>query len=102
MNHKLSELQIMMLDMMKWFHSFCQEKGIRYYVVGGTMLGAARHQGFIPWDDDIDVGIPRDDYERLLANKDNWLKEEHRYYLESYLEGNGGTGTCFTNNRSHQ
>ena len=54
-----------LLDMFQWFHSFCQENGLQYYAIGGTMLGAARHQGFIPWDDDIDVGMPREDYEKL-------------------------------------
>ena len=88
MTRELNEMQIYMLDMIRWFHSFCQKNNIRYYVVGGTMLGAARHKGFIPWDDDIDVGIPRKDYERLLANKESWLKEEDRYEIESYQDGN--------------
>lgn len=88
MKEELNELQLMMLDMIKWFHSFCNKYDIRYYVVGGTMLGAVRHNGFIPWDDDIDVGIPRKDYERLLANKNTWLADETRYYLESYKDGN--------------
>lgn len=61
----LSPLQETLLNMMKWFHSFCVKNHIRYYVLGGTMLGAARHKGFIPWDDDIDVGIPRKDYDKL-------------------------------------
>ena len=51
--------------MLKWFHAFCEEHHLRYYALGGTMLGAARHHGFIPWDDDIDVGMPRNDYTRL-------------------------------------
>lgn len=84
----MSETQVLMLDMMKWFHRFCQKKGITYYIIGGTMLGAVRHHGFIPWDDDIDVGIPRDDYEILLSNKDALFEGEERYCLESPRDGN--------------
>lgn len=51
--------------MLAWFHSLCIENNLRYYVLGGTMLGAVRHKGFVPWDDDIDVGMPRSDYEKL-------------------------------------
>lgn len=47
-------------------HRVCEELGIRYAVYGGTAIGAVRHGGFIPWDDDADVCMPRDDYERLL------------------------------------
>lgn len=73
-------LQSKLLEILKWFHEFCVKNSLQYYVLGGTMLGAARHQGFIPWDDDIDVGLPRPDYERLkrlLADSDG------RYFLET-------------------
>lgn len=59
-------LQKRLLDMLSWFHTFCVEHQLRYYLLGGTMLGAVRHQGFIPWDDDIDVGMPRRDYETFM------------------------------------
>lgn len=59
------QLKGKLLEMIKWFHGFCVENSLRYYVLGGTMLGAVRHKGFIPWDDDIDVGMPRKDYEKL-------------------------------------
>lgn len=62
---QMVELKQRLMDMMKWFHSFCVENNIRYYMVDGTMIGAVRHQGFIPWDDDIDVAVPREDYNRL-------------------------------------
>lgn len=60
------QLHNKLLKIVKDFHSFCQEHNIRYYILGGTALGAVRHNGFIPWDDDIDIGIPRDDYDRLI------------------------------------
>lgn len=62
-----TQLKKMLVDMLAWFHNYCEENGLRYYALGGTMLGAARHRGFIPWDDDIDVGMPRADYLRLEA-----------------------------------
>ena len=55
------ELKQKLLNMLKWFHAFCKEHGLRYYALGGTMLGAVRHKGFIPWDDDVDLGMPRGD-----------------------------------------
>ena len=61
----MNELQSRLTDMLSWFHSLCVENGLRYYALGGTALGAVRHNGFIPWDDDIDVGMPRADYDRL-------------------------------------
>lgn len=59
------EVQTYLLDMLHFFHDFCEKNNLRYYALGGTMLGAARHQGFIPWDDDLDVGMPREDYDKL-------------------------------------
>ncbi len=49
------------------FHQVCQELGLRYAAYGGTAIGAIRHQGFIPWDDDADVLMPREDYEKFLT-----------------------------------
>jgi len=88
MGNNLSELQNKMLDMMKWFHEFCKQNNITYYAVGGTMLGAARHKGFIPWDDDIDVGVPRDDYNKILELAKTVNSSCNGYIIESYLDGN--------------
>lgn len=69
-----------LLKMFAWFHDFCEVHNLRYYVIGGTMLGAVRHQGFIPWDDDIDVGMPRADYRKLEALMGD---KNSRYVLET-------------------
>ncbi|SBS74344.1 phosphorylcholine transferase LicD [uncultured Microbacterium sp.] len=55
-----------MLELLLAFDAFCEEHGLTYYLSGGTLLGAARHKGFIPWDDDVDVNMPRTDCEKLM------------------------------------
>lgn len=61
------ECRAIMLDMMRELLAFSKEHGLRCYLSGGTLLGAVRHQGFIPWDDDIDINMPRPDAEKLLS-----------------------------------
>jgi lipopolysaccharide cholinephosphotransferase len=63
----IKDIQNKLLEMMIIFHDLCIKHDIKYYMLGGTMLGAVRHKGFIPWDDDMDIGLPRPDYEKLLA-----------------------------------
>lgn len=76
----MNPLQIKLLEMFNWLTDFLHKNNLRYYLIGGTMLGAVRHEGFIPWDDDIDIGMPRDDYERLIKLLEKPI--EH-YYIES-------------------
>lgn len=63
----LRRVQLIELDVLRELGRRCEEASLRWFVIGGTLLGAARHRGFIPWDDDIDVGMPRADYERFEA-----------------------------------
>lgn len=74
-------LKVMLLDMLSWFHEFCVKHDLTYYIVSGTLLGAVRHKGFIPWDDDIDVAMPREDYTRLKKLVEEYPNE--RYVLET-------------------
>lgn len=63
----LREVQLAELDMLIEFDRICQAENLRYSLSSGTLLGAFRHKGFIPWDDDVDVCMPRPDYEKLAA-----------------------------------
>lgn len=63
---QVEELKQIEIEMLRYFVDVCSSLNLRYYLLGGTLLGAVRHQGFIPWDDDIDVGMPREDYEVFL------------------------------------
>lgn len=67
---QLSEVQDRLFDLMCYIDAFCNRNQIPYYMLGGTALGARRHNGFIPWDDDIDIGMLREDYERFLSVSD--------------------------------
>ena len=63
----LKETQQVYLELLAEFDQVCMEHGLRYDLCGGSMLGAVRHGGYIPWDNDIDLSMPRPDYERLLT-----------------------------------
>ena len=89
-SYGLAPLQEKMLDILKCFIDICNQYRLHYCVIGGTCIGALRHQGFIPWDDDLDVCMPRSDYERLwkivkgekFYNKYQFCRsdKEHNYH----------------------
>lgn len=74
---QLKTLKNLELDMLRAFVEACSKLSLRYYLVGGTLLGAVRHQGFIPWDDDIDVAMPRADYEIFLREGQKYLPQQY-------------------------
>ncbi len=74
----LQEIQKVSLDIFLDVHDFCMKNDIKYFMSGGTLLGAVRHHGFIPWDDDVDLFMLRPDYDRFIASY-----ESKRYVLFS-------------------
>lgn len=62
------EIKKIELEILMEFSSFCERNNLKYYLAYGTLLGAIRHRGFIPWDDDIDIVMPREDYEFFISN----------------------------------
>lgn len=78
MNENLSPIQKVLLETFKAFAKICKENNIKYFAASGTLLGAIRHKGFIPWDDDIDVFLLRKDYDKLLSLKERLKDSDYR------------------------
>lgn len=78
---QLQQLKDCEREMLRCFADICNKHGIKYFVQGGTLLGTVRHGGFIPWDDDIDVSLHREDYEKFLAVAEKELPEY--YFLQT-------------------
>lgn len=78
----LKELKKTELEILDEFVRICKKYNLDYFLCGGTMLGAIRHKGFIPWDDDIDVGMTRKDYDKFIKIAMKELNDE--YYLDCY------------------
>ena len=74
-NYDIKVLHKRILKVLEMVDKTCQTHGLTYYIWAGTMIGAVRHHGFIPWDDDIDIAMPREDYDRLIAHCREWLPE---------------------------
>lgn len=73
-------LQLKLLEMMKEIDRVCKKNNIEYFLAGGSCLGAVRHHGFIPWDDDMDIGMSRRDYKKLIKALEKDLSEDYTFH----------------------
>lgn len=80
---ELKELQQYKLNILLDIASICEKNGLTYFLFWGTLLGAVRHNGFIPWDDDIDIGLLWNDYNRLISILEREYSEQ--YFVQNYL-----------------
>ena len=86
-SEKMKKVWAVQLDLLKSFADVCEKNNLRYFMDGGTLLGAVRHKGFIPWDDDADVIMPREDYNRLSEIADREFQTP--YFFQTTLKEKG-------------
>lgn len=80
-DNKLRKAQMVMLNALKELDSICQEHEISYWIDAGTLLGAVRHKGFIPWDDDIDICMSRNDFNKLVEISKSYYSDRYEFHL---------------------
>lgn len=84
---KIDILRKLEVDILQEVKRICEKYNIRFFLVGGSLLGAVRHKGFIPWDDDLDIGMLREDFEKFREVVKSELNP--KYYYETYLSNDG-------------
>ncbi len=89
----LRQLQLTQLDILTDIDKFCAEYNLRYSLYAGTLLGAVRHKGFIPWDDDLDICMPREDYDKFISL---WQNESPAGYILQNKESSPNFTPSFT------
>lgn len=85
-DEKRKKIWAVLLDMLLQVDRVCKKHGLRYSLAWGSMLGAVRHKGFIPWDDDLDILMPRDDFEALMKLENEF---RHPYFLQTVYNDRG-------------
>ena len=80
---QMDEINTVQYEIFKAFHKVCSELGLKYYLVHGSLLGALRHKGFFPMDDDIDVAMPRRDYDILMTEGQKMM--DNRFFVQSHF-----------------
>ncbi len=99
MKTELRVLQMEEFKIMKLVKHICDKENLSFYMIGGTLLGAVRHKGFIPWDDDVDLAMPREDYEKFLKVSGDYFPNniflqnfrtdpDYRYFITRILNKN--------------
>ena len=83
---ELEHLQNVILSIAKYIDTLCRKNGINYYLLGGSAIGAIRHHGFIPWDDDLDIVMDAKNYEKFIRVCREQLDNETYYFQESYID----------------
>ena len=83
-NETRRKLQLLILKMYIEFDRICKKNNLTYYLAAGSILGAVRHHGFIPWDDDMDITMPRKDYDKFLKIVDSQMQEEFCFNKDAY------------------
>jgi len=85
-SYGILKLQNIILNIMKYIDELCEKHHIEYYIIGGTALGAVRHGGFIPWDDDLDIAMTRNNYDRFLTICEKEI-DQNDFYLQVGRKG---------------
>lgn len=83
----ITEIKKIEFEMLKYAKKICEENGIKYYLGYGTLLGAVRHKGFIPWDDDVDIVLFREEYEKFIAA----VEKDHHEYIKIFHMNNASS-----------
>lgn len=107
--NEIRTLQLRLFKIFLEFEKVCLEHNLRFYLIAGTLLGAIRHKGFIPWDDDMDIAMPRKDYEILIEHADEWFsqpfeldcREKNSLYPLRFAKVHDITTTLYSNRSPH-